>query len=333
MPQPGAEIRQSPFLFFLRLIIAQFLLTVLVIIVFVAPEIEAAYTATSYDEQIIAYPWLIALAYTLLQALIAGGAFLTWYYPVYRLQNGALRWRRGPTFAEQKLVELAADTQVAVEHGWLGHQLDYGTVTVLPGNGAPGSQAVALKNLPHPHALADALREVIAARGLAAPPALDAPLAKILAAGENQSAEFKASLMWDYRRQSVNKELHEPVMKNLVAFMNTNGGVLLIGIDDEGAVLGIEQDMSTLKKPNVDGFENVFNMAFANMVGMENRQYVEVTFPQLEGKTLCRLNVRPAAHPVYLRYQGKEELYVRTGNSSQALPVSKAVQYVAGRFG
>ncbi|HRI56446.1 MAG TPA: hypothetical protein PK170_05040, partial [Anaerolineae bacterium] len=154
MPQPGAEIRQSPFLFFLRLIIAQFLLTVLVIIVFVAPEIEAAYTATSYDEQIIAYPWLIALAYTLLQALIAGGAFLTWYYPVYRLQNGALRWRRGPTFAEQKLVELAADTQVAVEHGWLGHQLDYGTVTVLPRNGAPGSQAVALKNLPHPHALA-----------------------------------------------------------------------------------------------------------------------------------------------------------------------------------
>jgi GGDEF domain-containing protein len=74
-------------------------------------------------------------------------------------------------------------------------------------------------------------------------------------------------------------------------------------------------------------------MAFGAMVGMENRQYVELTFPQLAEKTLCRLNVRPAAHPVYLRYQGKEELYVRTGNSSQALPVSKAVQYVAGRFG
>jgi hypothetical protein len=323
------EIRQSPFLFFLRLIVAQFLLTVLVIVFFVAPEIEAAYTATSYDEQIIAYPWLIALAYTLLQALIAGAAFLTWYYPVYRLQNGAVRWRRGPTFAEQKLVDLSADAQVDVRQSWLGRQLDYGAITVTSSAAAP----VIMSNLPHPHTLVEQLHEVVAARALAAPALLDAPLAEIIAAGEHQSAEFKASLMWDYRRQSVNKELYEPVMKNLVAFMNANGGVLLIGIDDEGAVLGIEQDMSTLKKPNVDGFENVFNMAFGAMVGMENRQYVEVTFPQLAERTLCRLNVRPAAHPVYLRYQGKEELYVRTGNSSQALPVSKAVQYVAGRFG
>ncbi len=329
MPQPGVEIRQSPFLFFLRLIVAQFLLTVLVIIVFVAPEIEAAYTATDFDEQIIAYPWLIALAYTLLQALIAGAAFLTWYYPVYRIQNGAVRWRRGPTFAEQKLVDLSADAQVDVRQNWLGRQLDYGAITVT----SPAAAPVSMSNLPHPHTLAEELREVVAARALAAPALLDAPLAEIIAAGEHQSAEFKASLMWDYRRQSVNKELYEPVMKNLVAFMNANGGVLLIGIGDDAEVLGIEQDMSTLKKPNVDGFENVFNMAFGAMVGMENRQYVEVTFPQLAEKTICRLNVRPAAHPVYLRYQGKEELYVRTGNSSQALPVSKAVQYVAGRFG
>jgi hypothetical protein len=329
MPYSGADIRQSPFLFFMRFTIAQFLLTVLVLVLFVAPEIEAAYTATDFDERVIAYPWLIALAYTLLQALLTGAVFLSWYFPVYRIQNGAVRWRRGPTFAEQKLVDLSADAQVDVRQSWLGRQLDYGAITVTP----PGAAPVVMSNLPHPHTLTEELREVVAARALAAPALLDAPLTEIIAAGEHQYAEFKASLMWDYRRQSVNKELYEPVMKNLVAFMNANGGVLLIGIGDDAAVLGIEQDMSTLKKPNVDGFENVFNMAFGAMVGMENRQYVELTFPQLAEKTLCRLNVRPAAHPVYLRYQGKEELYVRTGNSSQALPVSKAVQYVAGRFG
>lgn len=333
MPENGADIRQSPFLFFVRFTVAQFILTVLMIVFFVAPEIEAAYAATSYDEQFIAYPWLIALAYTLLQGLLTGAVFVSWYFPIYRIQNGAVRWRRGPTFAEQKLVELTADTTVDLHQGWLGRHLDYGTITVTPGGPTQGATPVKLKNLPHPLGLTEALQEVIDARALAAPPLLDAPLTEIITAGENQSAEFKASLMWDYRKQSVNKELYEPVMKNLVAFMNANGGVLLIGIGDDGAVLGIEQDMSTLKKPNVDGFENIFNMAFATMVGMENRQYVDLTFPQLAEKTICRLNVRPAAHPVYLRYQGKEELYVRTGNSSQALSVSKAVQYVAGRFG
>ena len=329
MPDSGADIRQSPFLFFVRFTVVQFILTVLVLVLFVVPEIETAYAATSYDEQLLAYPGLIAIGYTVLQALLTGAVFLSWYFPVYRIQNGAVRWRRSLTFAEQTLIELSADTQIGVEQGWVGQRLDYGTVTVTPPDSAP----VKLRNLPHPHSLAEQLTEVVDARGLAAPALLDAPLAEIIGAGENQYAEFKASLMWDYRKEAVNKELHEPVMKNLVAFMNANGGVLLIGIGDDGAALGIEPDMSTLKKPNVDGFENIFNMAFATMVGMENRQYVDLTFPQLAEKTICRLNVRPAAHPVYLRYQGKEELYVRTGNSSQALSVSKAVQYVAGRFG
>ena len=120
MPQRDADIRQSPFLFFVRFTVNQFLLTVLVIAVFVVPEIEAAYTATSYDEQIIAFPWLIALVYTLLQGLLTGAVFLSWYFPIYRIQNGAVRWQRGPTFAEQKLVELTADAQIGVQPGLAG---------------------------------------------------------------------------------------------------------------------------------------------------------------------------------------------------------------------
>ena len=154
----------------------------------------------------------------------------------------------------------------------------------------------------------------------------------LIAEGEGQGLEFKASLMWDYRRQSVNKELYEPVMKNLVGFMNTSGGRLLIGVGDDGALLGIEQDLSTLKKPNTDGFENVFNVAFGNMVGVENRQYVSLAFPQLDDKTICAITVQPSAQPVYLRYQGQEEFYIHAGNASQALPVSKAALYIQSRF-
>ena len=74
-------------------------------------------------------------------------------------------------------------------------------------------------------------------------------------------------------------------------------------------------------------------MTFASMVGMENRQFIQVAFPAVEDKVVCVIGVQPAPHPVYLSYQGKEEFYIRTGNSSQALPVSKAVHYMRGRFG
>jgi predicted HTH transcriptional regulator len=154
----------------------------------------------------------------------------------------------------------------------------------------------------------------------------------LIEGGENQNVEFKASLLWDYRQQKATKELYTPVMKNIVAFLNSGGGVVLIGVGDEGEILGIEPDLRTLQKQNLDGFENAFNMAFRKMIGDEFRQSVNVTFPEIDGSTICRLTVSPLSEPAYLLYQGDERFYIRAGNASQPLPVSKATNYVRTHF-
>jgi predicted HTH transcriptional regulator len=130
----------------------------------------------------------------------------------------------------------------------------------------------------------------------------------------------------------VNKELYVPVMKNLAAFMNSAGGVLLIGIDDDGEVLGLAKDLSTLPKSNVDGFENVFNQAFNKMIGVEFRQYIDVTFPDVRQETICMISVRPSPSPAYMVHKGEEKFYIRAGNATQALTVSKATKYIQGHF-
>ena len=58
-----------------------------------------------------------------------------------------------------------------------------------------------------------------------------------------------------------------------------------------------------------------------------------LAFEEIDGKTICVLSVSPAGVPVYLTFKGKEDFYIRTGNSSQPLPVSKATKYVQTRFG
>ena len=68
------------------------------------------------------------------------------------------------------------------------------------------------------------------------------------------------------------------------------------------------------------------------MIDVENRQFVRLSFPQQEGKIVCQIGVQPALHPVYTNHQGKEEFYIRAGNACQALSVSKANQYIQGRF-
>jgi predicted HTH transcriptional regulator len=144
--------------------------------------------------------------------------------------------------------------------------------------------------------------------------------------------EFKSSILWDYHRQQTNKHLSEPIIKNVTAFMNSEGGYILIGVADDGQVLGLDADFAVMKKPNPDGFELMFNNAFNRMVGAPLRRFVELRFPEVEGKTICVVRVRPASRPVYFRHQGKEQFYIRAGNAAQPLLVSEAASYIRERF-
>ena len=190
-----------------------------------------------------------------------------------------------------------------------------------------------LRNIPSPTETAEQI-EALIDRTLdlpAAAPPVRTPQ-ELIAAGEGQFVEFKSSLMWDYRQRRANKDLYEPVMKNVVGFLNTRGGTLLIGVDDEGAVLGLEPDYGVMKKNDKDGFENVFNMAFGSMIGLEFRRYVEVAFPVVDDREICVVTVTAADQPAYLTNKGVEKFYIRAGNASQALTVSKATQFIRSRF-
>jgi membrane protein YdbS with pleckstrin-like domain len=327
MHQPLSTIRQSPFIFAVRVAVAEFIFSI--VLIFVAASTIVQVYEQSDAARVLSFPLLLALIITGLQLLIVFVTFIGWYFPVYRLTPTAILLRSGPFTQQHTLIDSTAIAGVEIHTGWLGRRLGYGTLQIADRNNA---RAVLLKNVHDPQALAETVRAMIQAE-TTLPALLDSPIATLIAAGEGEFIEFKASMTWDYHRQAVNKELYEPVMKNLVAFMNSKGGMLLIGVNDEGAVVGIQQDLQGLRKPSIDGFENIFNIAFGNMIGMEYRTFITLHFPTIEDTTICAISVRPSTHPAYLRTKGKEEFYLRTGNSSNALSTSSAVQYIRSRFG
>ena len=67
-----------------------------------------------------------------------------------------------------------------------------------------------------------------------------------MAAGESQTLEFKSSARWNVRAASPDKKLEHAITKTVCAFLNAEGGTLLIGVDDNGQVLGLEDDWRTL---------------------------------------------------------------------------------------
>ncbi len=162
--------------------------------------------------------------------------------------------------------------------------------------------------------------------------ALESDLQTLIAKGESASLEFKSSFRWDLRENKVNRVLEGVIMKTLAGYMNGSGGTLLIGVSDDGAILGLDSDYKTLKKQDRDGFEQALMTAIATKLGADACQSVQIVFHAAESKEVCRVMVAPMDRPVYVKDGDAPKLYVRTGVLTRELNVQEAVDYTSTRW-
>ncbi|MCG8571134.1 MAG: ATP-binding protein [Spirochaetes bacterium] len=164
-------------------------------------------------------------------------------------------------------------------------------------------------------------------------------LMNLIKAGESASLEFKSSLRWDYRENKVNKHLEEVILKSIAAFNNSQGGELLIGVNDEGNILGLEPDYQSLKDPDKDYFELHLRNLISTMYGIEfAAKNLEITFPLIKDKEICSIKIAQGHEPLYTiitskNGEKKEQFFIRSGNSSRRIESMKeASNYIIGHF-
>jgi hypothetical protein len=162
---------------------------------------------------------------------------------------------------------------------------------------------------------------------------LNKDLPSIIRQGEGPYLEFKSSLRWDMAESRTNRTLEGVILKTLAGFLNSHiGGTLLIGIADDGEIIGLEKDYSTLKKPNQDGFEQALMTAISANLGADLCHFVHVLFHVIDDKEVCRLIVSPATRPVFLEQGNTPKFFVRTGGATRDLNIQEALDYVSGRW-
>lgn len=154
----------------------------------------------------------------------------------------------------------------------------------------------------------------------------------LMAQGEGERVEFKSTIRWDLKILSTNKALERVVMKTIAGFANSSGGNLLIGVDDEGSAIGLEQDYATLKQKGRDGFEQFIHSLVKDRLGGDICSMIHVVFATVDDHDVARVIVEPAGRPVYLKDSGQRKFYVRTGNSTRELDVPEAVDHIAARW-
>lgn len=175
-----------------------------------------------------------------------------------------------------------------------------------------------------PQAVKDAALE--AYRQFAPKPG-DPEIAKLVEAGESGQVEFKSTLRWDLREKKKNPELEKVVVKTVAGFLNAEGGTLLLGVADDGSVVGLEPDFRAIKKANRDGYELFLTDLLLKAYGHNLAPCLRVTFHPLDGKEVCRVTVEKSPRPVFLKEGNDEALYIRAGNSTRRLSTKETVEY------
>jgi hypothetical protein len=155
-------------------------------------------------------------------------------------------------------------------------------------------------------------------------PEIESTLKTLLEAGEGPQVEFKSTIRTNLKTGETDKAIEIAWLKAVAAFLNSDGGTLLIGVDDDANILGVEPD----------GFENhdKIGQHIKNLInqhiGPEFSPNIRCDVQPVRERTVVMLTCESAQAPVFFSMGKKEDFYIRSGPSSVRLSMSQMVKYL-----
>lgn len=151
---------------------------------------------------------------------------------------------------------------------------------------------------------------------------------KVIEAGESERVEFKSTLRWHVYAERIDKEMEYAVLKTIAAFLNTEGGTLLIGVQDDGEIFGIEKDGF----PNDDKYGLHLTNLIKDRIGVQHMRFIKFRFDEIDSKKVVRIDCKKSVVPAYLKKDNSELFYIRSGPATSELPISEIHSYINDRF-
>ncbi len=263
-----------------------------------------------------------AIIFSLFQLIYISLLFLDWYFTHYEINEKEIIRKSGLLFRRRKSVSLNAVASVEIYQSPISRLMHHATLIIEHANGRL-TKIKNISNFDEYSFIVQGMVQEASGRVLTKDPRI------LLDKGEGHFVEFKETLRYDARKGEISKELEKMVLKTIVAFLNAEGGTLLIGVNDEGKAVGLGNDYKTLTKKNRDGFENHVTMLVKTMIGLPFTKYVKVGFEVIDGNDICVISVKESHKPAYLRNgDKKEDFFVRVGNSTQPFSMSEAEEYI-----
>ncbi len=322
-------IRQSPLVLVRRIIGVEILFTFIIFGLSFITNYEELFART-VGHFLTRYDLFVFLLASAVQFFITLIVFFFWQSEEYRIKEKEVSLRGGIFSTKEKSILLKNISSVEYKRSPLEILLSYGTIVIhTNGNDKP----FYIRSVETAEIYANIIKDAVD-RSLSRKSDSGKKLSilDLILEGEHTHLELKQTFRFDIKEKTVSKLLEKSVMKTITGFLNTEGGNLIIGVTDNGKIYGIEEDYQTLVRKDRDGFENHFNQILKLMIGTELRQYINLTFEKIEDKDVCLVEVEPSPKPVYIKANGDEEFFIRTGNTISPLKVSEVNSYIESHW-
>jgi predicted HTH transcriptional regulator len=125
--------------------------------------------------------------------------------------------------------------------------------------------------------------------------------------------------------------IEKVVARTVAGFMNAQGGVLVIGVDDDGKPLGLDRDLATLGRSDLDGFQQTLLTVLSSRLGNDVAASVRVHLTKVGpgGHDVALIDCPAFGRPVFLGDGNEKEFHVRAGNTTRLMDVQEATSYIA----
>ena len=156
---------------------------------------------------------------------------------------------------------------------------------------------------------------------------------KLILGGESYNVEFKSTIRTNLQTGEKDKRMEKAVLKSIVAFLNSDGGDLLVGIADDGEKIGVD----------IESFDNPdkMNLHISNLLSSQIGdefipfiKYRQLNYGKREDGTdriVIRFTCEPTSTPAFLKDGKVEIFFVRSGPSSVELTGNDLIKYVDNR--
>jgi hypothetical protein len=147
--------------------------------------------------------------------------------------------------------------------------------------------------------------------------------------GESRTLEFKQTLSLDVKKGTKESYMEKMVLKTIAAFLNSQGGTLLVGVADDGRIPGLRAEMGALFKGSRDDLLKHFKNILRRSIRKTFYPLIDYDTVDVNGEQVLRVDCRESDKECFL---DATEFYVRTNPATDQLNGEKMVEYIRRRF-